>query len=127
MSERAPNTGSTLPEAVLAWMATLLSCAYLYWAYTTLASGTTALESALGPREAQLPGPTRFVLDHHVWLYPVVLGSTALLLVAKEIVLRSKRLTLALTLSIALVSLFVADSFKTLLLAPLVEILAKCR
>lgn len=127
MAERAPNAGSTLVEIVLAWLATLLSCAYLYWAYTTLASGTAALEGALGPRAAELPGPTRFVLDHHVWLYPVVLGSTALLLLAKEIVLRNKRLTLALTLAIALVALFVTDSFKTLLLSPLVEILAKCR
>jgi hypothetical protein len=114
-------------EGVLAWLATLLSCAYLYWAYTTLASGTAALVKALGPRAAELPASAQFVLRHHVWLYPAVLGSTALLLVAKELVLRSKRVTLPLTLAIALVALFVTDSLKTLLLSPLVEMLAKCR
>jgi hypothetical protein len=127
MSERAPAAGSTLTESVLAWLATLLSCAYLYWTYTMLAGGTTALGSALGPMVADLPGSTRFVLDHQVWLYPAVLGSTALLLVAKELVLRSKRVSLALTFAIALIALFVTDSLKTLLLSPLVDMLSKCR
>jgi hypothetical protein len=127
MIERAPTSRTTLAEAVLAWLATLLSCAYLYWAYTTLASGTGALAKALGPRATELPASAQFVLQHHVWLYPVVLGSTALLLVAKEFVLRSKRVTLALTLVIALVALFVTDSLKMLVLSPLVEMLAKCQ
>ena len=127
MTERAPTSRTTLAEAVLAWLATLLSCAYLYWAYTTLARGTGALVKALGSRVAELPASAQFVLQHHVWLYPVVLGSTAVLLVAKEFVLRSKRLTLALTLVIALIALFVTDSLKTLVLSPLVEMLAKCQ
>ena len=126
-SDRGPVARSTLPEILLAWLATLASCAYLYWAYTVMVRHTAAFEEALGPVAAELPGATRFLLAHRVWLYPAVFGTTGLLLVAKELVLRNKRLTLVLTFAVALVALFVVDSYRTLLFSPLLEMASKCR
>jgi len=123
MGARFSFLSGSRAEAVLAWVATLGSCAYLYWAYTVLARHTAAFGGAIAAAGGDLPDSARFVLDHHGWLYPLMFGSTAVLLVVKELTLANKRLTLALTLVIALVTLFVVDSVKALLFLPLLKLL----
>jgi len=127
MKDRAPAAKSTVAETVLAWLATVLSCAYLYWAYTVLAKHSGTLQNLLESRGGELPSPAAFLLNHHVWLYPAIFGSTALLLVAKELGLHNKRLSLTLTLMIVLITLFVVDSLKMLLFLPLLDMLQNVR
>jgi len=123
VGERPPAPAGTRAETVLAWVATLGSCGYLYWAYTVLQRHTVALGSAIDAAGGDLTSPARVVLDHHAWLYPLIFGSTAILLVTKELTLANKRLTLALTFVIALVTLFVVDSVRALLFVPLLKLL----
>ena len=123
MNDRDPAAKDTFVETLLAWVATALSCAYLYWAYTVLARNSAALKNVLDSTGGELSSPATLLLKHYVWLYPAIFGSTALLLIAKELTLKNKRLTLAVTLLVALITLFVVDSLRMLLFSPLLDML----
>ena len=74
---------------------------------------------------AEVPRSTAFLLAHHGWLYPALFGGAVVLVVAKEIWIRDKRLSAATTFVIALVVLWVSDYLKSALFFPLIDLLEK--
>lgn len=125
MSDHSGTATSTGFETLVAWLATCLSCAYYLWAYAVLSRHSSAFKSAFAGMGAEIPAPTRFIVENQAWLYPAIFGAAAVLLLAKELALHNKRLSLAITLLVALITLFVVDSIKTVLFFPVLNLFEK--
>jgi len=57
-------------------------------------------------------------------LYPFIFGAAGVFVLTKEVLLRDK-LSLAISLLVALITLFVADAIKTTLFLPMLDLLEK--
>lgn len=112
-------------ERRLAWAADVVSVLYFGWNYSVLSRHTAGFGSMIHSLGAEVPGSTAFVLAHHAWLYPILFGGAAVLVVAKEIWMDDKRLSVAVTFAIALVILWISDYFKTVLFYPMLGLFEK--
>lgn len=73
----------------------------------------------------EVPGPTAFALAHNGRLCALPFGGVAVLVVAKEIWLDDKRLSVAVTFAIALVVLWTSGYFKTVMFYPMLGLFEK--
>jgi hypothetical protein len=112
-------------ERWAAWIATGLSCLYYLWAYTVLTRHAAAFKAAFAGLGSDLPAPAQMLVDNQSWLYPALFGVAAFLVVAKEASLSNKRLSLVITLVVALVVIFIVDAIKTTLFLPLLDMFEK--
>jgi hypothetical protein len=113
----------TRSEVLLAWAADILAVLYFAWSYQGLSRHTLAFGAIIANLGADVPGPTAFVMTHYAWLYPAVFGGAAVLVVAKELKIDDKRLSVVMTFLIALVVLWISDYLKSVFLLPLLEML----
>ncbi len=109
----APPLSSEASEKALAWSATVLSCMYYVAGYGALAGYSRDLNRNLESLGYYTPG----VLVHHAWLYPLLFGGAAAIVLAKEFLLRNKRLSLTFTLAVALFVLLAVDWIKSVFLS----------
>jgi hypothetical protein len=73
----------------------------------------------------ELPAPTRFVTASYFWLYSVLFVGAGILMIAKEFVILEKRLSLLVTLTIALLVLLAVDWIKSIFMLPLLDLMRK--
>lgn len=115
----------TRSERLLAWAADLIALIYFAWSYTFLSRHTTAFGAMIAGLGAEPPGPTAFVLAHHAWLYPAMFGGAAILVLAKEVWIRDKRVSAVATFVVALLILWASDYCKSVLFLPLLDVIEK--
>jgi hypothetical protein len=119
-----PDDKAANRESAFAWAATAITCLYCAWLAVTLwrqASGFGAIFRAMG---YQLSNSTRFVVEH-VWIYPVVFGTLALIAVAKEWMVDDKRISVMISFLVMMLGHWAADTATSLYLGPLLEIMRK--
>jgi type II secretory pathway component PulF len=73
----------------------------------------------------QLPGATRFLLVTYVWLFPFLFVGAAILVIAKELVMRDVRGRLAATLVIFVAAASSVGLVVFVLYLPVLELLRK--
>lgn len=73
----------------------------------------------------ELPQATRLLIATYSWLYPLLFGGAAALVVAKEFVLRDVRHRLAVTLIIFVAAVFSAGLVQKVLYLPLLDLVQK--
>ena len=73
----------------------------------------------------QLPASTRFVIANESWFYAVLFIGAAALILAKEFLIRDKRLSLGVTLMLSLLMIFAADWIRGTFLQPLLDLAEK--
>ena len=117
MTDRAART--------IAWTTSVVCCLYYGWSCVALWVQGAATKGMLEGLGTELPTTTRFVLGNQLWLFPFLFGGAALAVIGKEVVLRDKRLSPAITLAITLLVFFVVDWIKFVMLLPLITILNK--
>ena len=117
MSERA--------QEVLAWFATAVSCLYFAWAYQTLGRHLGAFQAMFEGLGAEVPPSTQFLIDNQAWFCPLLFGAAILGVLGKEFLIRDKRLSLTLTLTTAILVVFVVEWIKVVYYFPLFGILEK--
>lgn len=110
---------------IVAWAASLLSCLYFGWTYVQVNRFTNGFGDMFASMGVELPRPTLFLLSNHSWLYLVLFVGAGVLVVAKEIFIRDKKLSLAATSIIAMCVLYAAGWIHTALYAPLLSLIEK--
>jgi hypothetical protein len=115
----------TRSELLLAWAADILAMLYFAWSYLGLSRHTRAFGAIIENLGADVPWPTAFVMAHYAWLYPAVFGGAVVLVVAKEIRIRDKRLSVLVTFLTALVVLWISDYLKSVFFLPLLDVVGK--
>jgi hypothetical protein len=114
-------------ERVLVWLANGFSCLYFAWSYVSLIRYTKVFTTLFGSLGVELPASTRFVIASHFWLYPCLFVGGGALLIAKEFMISDKRLSLLITLLVALLALLAVDWIKNVFTLPLLDLAQKLR
>jgi hypothetical protein len=110
---------------IVAWFSTAASSLYFAWMLLVLNRHTRAFKSMFEGLGADIPAPTRFVIENQGWFFPLLFGGAGLGLITKELLVKDKRLSLAITLAVATLVLFVADWIRTAYFFPLFEMVEK--
>jgi hypothetical protein len=127
----APRIHTVLPsqreqrERLVAWVTTAVACLYCGWMgiYQWRATGAFgAMFEGLG---SDLPTATRILITYRTWIYPGVFGGLVALLVAKEFIVRDKRLSTMLTFLVTIGAQFVAQWMVTVYYLPLFDLIQK--
>jgi len=109
----------------LAWVAALLVSLCCICACLFLLGSTgifTELFKGLG---VELPAPTRFLIETYSWLYPLLFVGAALLVIAKEFLLRDVRRRLATTVIIFVAAVSWVGLVQYALYLPLLDLVKK--
>jgi len=110
-------------ERLVAWMTTGIAGLYCGWmgVYHWRSTGSFgAMFHGLG---GELPAATRVLIDYRSWIYPGVFGGLVAILVAKEFVVRDKRLSTMLTFLVTIAAQFLAQWMVTVYYLPLFELI----
>jgi hypothetical protein len=116
-------------ENWVAWATNAVGCLYCGWMgfhlwRTTGVIGATAggMFAGLG---AELPIATRILVDYRSWIYPGCFGGLVAILVAKELVVRDRRLSTMLTFLVTIVAQFLAQWMTSVYYQPLFDLISK--
>lgn len=123
MSENRRADGKA--RQIAAWGISLLSCLYFVSIYIRVSRITESFSGLFAGLGVELPMQTRFLLSSHSLLYPVLFFGAGVLVVVKEVFMRDKTLSLAVTFGTALCVLYIVDWINSALYAPLFSMIKK--
>ena len=131
MAENTTESTAQLPgarpmrrEFVVAWVVNGLACVYCLWvgAFLWRSAGVFGnLVAGLG----QEPIPMAFVARQRLWLFPAIFGSLVVVLLAKEVRIRDKRLSSALSFFAVLLAQLLFQGTMTLFYLPVLDLMKK--
>ena len=125
--EEGQTLGKDGRGAIIAWFAVAFSCVYFVWSYFALNTFTRVFLNLFSSMGVELPLPTRLVIASHYWLYPLLFCGAGVFLIAKEFVIRDRRISVLLTMAISLLVLFAVDSMKQVFILPLLDLVQKLK
>ena len=112
-------------EQQIAWATTILGCLYCAWMGFHLWRTTGAFEAMFEGLGAELPLSTRILVNYRSWIYPGCFGGVVALLIAKELLMRDKRLSTMLTFFTTMAAQFLAHWMTTVYYLPLFDLIGK--
>jgi hypothetical protein len=74
---------------------------------------------------SELPLATRILVDHRSWIYPGCFGGVVALMIAKELMVRDKRLSTMLTFLMTIATQFLGHWMTTVYYLPLFDLIKK--
>ncbi len=111
--------------AGLAWVAALLVSFYCVCAYVFLLRSTEIFIELFGSIGVELPLATKLLIPTYSWLYPLFFVGAAVLVIAKEYVLRDVRHRLTATVIISAGAISLAGLVQYALNLPLRDLVQK--
>jgi type II secretory pathway component PulF len=109
----------------LGWAASMLVSLDSLFACLVLVRSMGIFSTLFQGLGVELPGATRFLLATYVWLFPVFFVGAAVLVIAKEFVMRDVRGRLAATLLIFVTAASFVGMVVFVLYLPLLELVRK--
>jgi hypothetical protein len=109
----------------LAWVASVLVSLCSVWMCVILARSTGIFGELFKGLGVEPPSATRFLVATYSWLYPIVFIGSAILVIAKEFMLRDVQRRLAVTVIIFVVAMSSAGLAQYLLSEPLLDLVQK--
>ena len=119
------SNGSERRGSVFTWSATILACAYFAWIGASLYYSTSVFKNMFVSMGVELHGPTLIVIASYPWLYPILFGGAAALVVIKQFFVRQKWVSLTITLAAAVVVDVISSGIVRALYSPLVDLMEK--
>jgi type II secretory pathway component PulF len=86
---------------------------------------TGAFEAMFAGLGSELPLATRILVDYRSWIYPGCFGGVVALLIAKELMVRDKRLSTMLTFLVTIAAQFLGHWMTTVYYLPLFDLIDK--
>jgi hypothetical protein len=115
-----PGRGS-----VFTWVATILACAYILWSGAMLYLATPKFIDMYSSMGVELPLPTRIVIGFYRFVYPVLFGVAAALVIAKQFFVRQKWVSLSITLAAVVMVDIISRGTVWALYRPLFDMMEK--
>jgi hypothetical protein len=103
MVETTPVQRKRRYDVILAWAATAWTCLYAVYQLRLMMRHTSVFASLFEGLGAELEWPLPFLIANYRWLYPFLIGVLVVLVLAKELWIRDKRLSLIVTLVVVIV------------------------
>ncbi len=110
---------------IFTWTATILACGYIVWSGTMLYLATPTFIDMYKSMGVELPLPTKIVIAFYRFVYPVLFGGAAALVIAKQFFVRKKWVSLSITLAAALVMDIIIRGIVWALYRPLFDMAEK--
>jgi len=110
---------------IIGWATSLAACVYFVWIYIQVSRYTTEFAKLFESMGVELPGPTAIVMGGHNFLYPLIFVGAGVFLVGKEIFLRDKKLSIAVTFAVAFCVLQFVGWIHAALYAPIFTMVEK--
>lgn len=112
---------------ILNWVVTILAGAYCLWIGTSLYQSTAAFDNMYKSMGVELNVPARFVTTAYRWLYPILFGGAAAVVIAKQFFVREKWANVAFTVAVTFAVQFASSGIVRALYSPLFEMIEKLK
>jgi hypothetical protein len=112
-------------EVRLAWLTDAVACLYFAWLFGSHWRNVGTFAQMYDGLGAELPLPTRFLVAHGAWFFPLLLVVFAGAALGKERVFSDKRLSVMVTFLLTIVAQFVAQVLVTAYYLPLFDQIQK--
>jgi hypothetical protein len=112
-------------EARLAWITDAIACAYFAWLFGLHWRNVGVFAQMYEGLGAEIPLPTRFVINQGVWFFPLLFAVFAGAALGKERLIADKRLSVMVTFLLTIVGQFVAHGLVTVYYLPLFDLIRK--
>ena len=121
----AVGTEPPRTELLLALATDVVAAWYFGWMTLQLSGNTQAFAGLYKGLGAELPVPTRFLVENGQWFYPTFFGGLVLLLGAKEALISDKRLSSIVTCLVAVAGQFAYHWLTTAYYLPMLDLFRK--
>jgi Na+/H+-translocating membrane pyrophosphatase len=112
--------------SVLTWLASLLACAYFAWMGISLYRSTAVFIDMFSSMGVDLPLSTRIVVTSYHFLYPVLFGGMAVLVITKQFFVREKRwVSVSITLMAMVLVSLISEVITSTLYRPINDLIEK--
>jgi len=102
-----------------------VACAYFAWLFGFHWRSVGAFRQMYEGLGAELPLPTRFVVNQRAWFFPLLFAIFAGAAIGKERLIADKRLSVMVTFLLTIVGQFVAQALVTAYYVPLFDLIRK--
>jgi hypothetical protein len=110
-------------ERWVAWATNVVGCLYCGWMGFHLWRSTGTVGDMFAGLGSELPIATGILVDYRSWIYPGCFGGLVALLVAKELMVRDKRLSTMLTILVTIGAQFLAQWMTSVYYQPLFDLI----
>jgi hypothetical protein len=110
-------------ETILAWSGCVIASLYFAWLWFMVGRLGETFSGMFEGLGAGIPPATKFLIDHHAWLIPVVFGTPIVGLILKECFLGDKRVSLMITLVVVILVRWAADVGVSVYYLPLMDMI----
>lgn len=112
-------------EARLAWIIDAVACAYFAWLFGVHWRNVGVFGQMYEGLGAELPLPTRFIVNQGMWFFPLLFALFAGATLGKERLIADKRISVMVTFLLTIVGQFVAHGLVTVYYLPLFDLIRK--
>jgi hypothetical protein len=136
MKGEAMATGAIIPEKpggseragrIATWIATIFACVYIVWTGTSLYYSTSVFIKMFSSMGLELHTPALMLIAGYRWLYPILFGGTAALVVAKQFFVREKVISLTITFATTVTVAILSGEIVRALYRPLFDLVEKLK
>ena len=113
------------PGTPLTWTLSILACAYFLWTGFALFFSTRIFAAMFASMGATLPQPTGAVIGAYQFLYPLLFGGAAILVIVKQFYIREKWANISATLAVTVVVNIISNGIVSALYRPVFDITEK--
>ena len=111
--------------SVLTWIVTILACAYICWIGISLYYSTTIFINMYTSMGVELPLALRIFIAGYRWMYPILFGGIAALVITKQFFVRDKWFSVSLTLAAAVAVSLIGYGIARTLYQPMFDLMEK--
>lgn len=113
------------PGSILTWIVTILACAYICWIGISLYYSTPIFINMYTSMGVELSLPLRIFIAGYHWMYPILFGGVAALVITKQFFVRDKWFSVSLTLAAAVAVGLIGYGIVRTLYQPLFDLIEK--
>jgi len=134
MKGESMATGAISPEKtggneragrIATWIATIFACVYIVWTGTSLYYSTSVFINMFSSMGVELRASSLFLVASYRWLYPILFGGAAALVVAKQFFVRDKVVSLTITFATTVTVAILSGEIVKALYRPMFDLIEK--
>jgi hypothetical protein len=113
------------PGSILTWIMTVLACAYIGWIGISLYYSTQVFINMYTSMGVELRLSAKILIGFYRFMYPIMFGGIAALVITKQFFVRNKWFSVSLTLAAAVAVGLVGEGISRALYRPLLDYMEK--
>jgi hypothetical protein len=110
---------------ILTWIVTILAFAYIMWTGISLYRSTPIFINMYTSMGVDLHLSTRLLIEFYRFMYPVLFGGMAALVITKQFFVRDKWMSVSVTLAATVAASLISSSIVSALYQPLFDMAEK--